>query len=163
MKRSGFTMIELVFVIVILGILASVAIPKLAATRDDAQIAKASTEVSALISDMGSYYTAQGKFTDNVSLMTNVSLTNLDSTDIVAGAVLANAVNFSDNNNTGASVFYGDITRGKSCIEINSVDFNGTITLAAAANAAQSPFCVGLNKAVAKLITKHTFGGSSIY
>ncbi|MDR0762149.1 MAG: prepilin-type N-terminal cleavage/methylation domain-containing protein, partial [Campylobacteraceae bacterium] len=31
MKRSAFTMIELVFVIVVLGILASIAIPKLTA------------------------------------------------------------------------------------------------------------------------------------
>jgi general secretion pathway protein G len=36
--REAFTMIELIFVIVILGILASVAIPKLATTRDDAKI-----------------------------------------------------------------------------------------------------------------------------
>ncbi|MCX6073959.1 MAG: prepilin-type N-terminal cleavage/methylation domain-containing protein [Campylobacterales bacterium] len=48
MKRTAFTMIELVFVIVILGILAAVAIPKFAATRDDAQIAKGRSDVAAI-------------------------------------------------------------------------------------------------------------------
>lgn len=48
MKRTAFTMIELVFVIVILGILAAIAIPRLAATRDDAQIAKGRSDVSAI-------------------------------------------------------------------------------------------------------------------
>ncbi|MFW5607548.1 MAG: prepilin-type N-terminal cleavage/methylation domain-containing protein, partial [Campylobacter hyointestinalis] len=43
--KKGFTMIELVFVIVILGILASLAVPKLAATRDDAEAAKAAVEI----------------------------------------------------------------------------------------------------------------------
>jgi general secretion pathway protein G len=61
MKRSGFTMIELVFVIVILGILASVAIPKLAATRDDAKIASKASEIQAAISEIPAYVTAQGK------------------------------------------------------------------------------------------------------
>ncbi len=75
MKRAGFTMIELIFVIVILGILAAVAIPKLAATRDDAKIAKSVTEIATVIQDFGAYYTAQGKF-GNVSDMTNVKLSS---------------------------------------------------------------------------------------
>jgi len=47
-NKKAFTMIELVFVIVIIGILAAVAIPRLAATRDDAEISKARTTLSAV-------------------------------------------------------------------------------------------------------------------
>lgn len=48
MKRTAFTMIELVFVIAILAILTAVAIPRLAATRDDAQITKGRSDVAAI-------------------------------------------------------------------------------------------------------------------
>ncbi len=65
-------MIELIFVIVILGILAAVAIPKLASTRDDAMATKASMNLATFISDIGAYYTANGTATASNS---NVSLT----------------------------------------------------------------------------------------
>jgi len=47
-NKKAFTMIELVFVIVVLGILASVAIPRFAVTRQDAQLAKAKSDVAAI-------------------------------------------------------------------------------------------------------------------
>lgn len=46
--RPAFTMIELIFVIVVLGILAAVAIPRLAASRDDAVLVKGKSQVAAI-------------------------------------------------------------------------------------------------------------------
>ena len=60
--KKGFTMIELIFVIVILGVLASVAIPRLAATRDDAEVAKAAANLTTAVNDIAAYYTAKGTF-----------------------------------------------------------------------------------------------------
>lgn len=50
MKHSqyAFTMIEMVFVIVILGILASVALPRFAATRTDAEISKGRADIASI-------------------------------------------------------------------------------------------------------------------
>ena len=58
--KKGFTMIELIFVIVILGILASVAIPRLAATREDAEISATIANLRTLLSDASAYYAAKG-------------------------------------------------------------------------------------------------------
>ena len=47
-KRSGFSMIELVFVIVILGVLAAVAVPRFVATRQDAQVATTRSDLASV-------------------------------------------------------------------------------------------------------------------
>jgi prepilin-type N-terminal cleavage/methylation domain-containing protein len=57
-SHKAFTMIELIFVIVILGILAAVAIPKLAATRDDAFDAKDCKNIAICVTDIAAEYTA---------------------------------------------------------------------------------------------------------
>ncbi len=64
--RHGFTMIELIFVIVIIGILAVIAIPKLNATRDDAKVVTELQNLSTCLNDDGAAYTAQGA-EDNTS------------------------------------------------------------------------------------------------
>ena len=46
--KKAFTMIELVFVIVILGILAMVALPRLAGSKKDAEITRAKAEIAAI-------------------------------------------------------------------------------------------------------------------
>ena len=79
--RKGFTMIELIFVIVILGVLASVAIPRLAATRDDAEVAKAATNLTTAVGDIAAYYTAQGDFKKQSTGNTRTAATLSDMTN----------------------------------------------------------------------------------
>jgi type II secretory pathway pseudopilin PulG len=70
-------MIELIFVIVIIGILAAVAIPKLSATRDDAVDSKVKANVATCLSDVVAAYTAQGT-TPSSSVSTACSSGNKD-------------------------------------------------------------------------------------
>jgi len=155
MKRAGFTMIELIFVIVILGILAAVAIPKLSATRDDAKIARGATELATAVGDISSYYTAQGHLS-TAETMTNVPL---DGTD--------------DLNTSGNSVTY------EGCITIESTNSDDNASASGAdgimvkytADGA-SKICRGIAKAAKNLTgwtsdsadsnKTVTFGGSSV-
>ena len=84
-------MIELIFVIVILGILASVAIPRLAGTREDAEISAAIGNLRTLVSDANVYYVTKGSFgTAKWNEFTSVPLDGANSA-AVAGATAATA------------------------------------------------------------------------
>ncbi|MFA6144399.1 MAG: type II secretion system protein [Sulfuricurvum sp.] len=102
-KRNAFTMIELVFVIVVLGILAAVAIPKFAATRDDAQIAKGRSDVAAIRAAIVSE--RQGRLLQGQSNYIN-QLDSLSATSSSNGDVLF------DNNGTASNVLlqYGIVS-----------------------------------------------------
>lgn len=56
MNKKGFTLIELVMVIVIIGILAAVAVPKFVSLRKDAQRATCQSDVGAIRSALTAWY-----------------------------------------------------------------------------------------------------------
>ncbi len=64
-------MIELVFILVILGALAVVAIPKLVATRDDAKLATIAHDTMTGAFEVASYAVARGKTEPTLSAMSN--------------------------------------------------------------------------------------------
>jgi len=77
MNRTGFTMIELVFVIVVIGILAAIAVPKFAATRDDAVITKARATVGSLRSALSmerQKRILRGNASEDINISTAVGL-----------------------------------------------------------------------------------------
>ena len=59
--KKAFTMIELILIIVVIGILAAIAIPRIIATRDDAVLVKTMAEIRTAIEEINAYYISQGK------------------------------------------------------------------------------------------------------
>ncbi len=158
MKRAGFTMIELIFVIVILGILAAVAIPKLTATRDDAKISKMVTNISTVVADAGNYYTSQGEdnwkdYNTTVNDVTNVPLY----TD-TKGATSA------DSTKWAGKTFYLVASPGadtaSDCVKITTTT-DGNMTVAKGGDTT-STVCKNVQKQAKSMMKTYKFGGVGV-
>ena len=119
--KKAFTMIELIFVIVIIGILAAIAIPRLSATRTDAKISTCLTELGQLITEMSTEYTSKGTYNLPKNVVTDIPL-------YTAGGCSVLATNIND----GVTYTYcvknnSDIL--KPCVSIKPINQDGNLTI----------------------------------
>jgi general secretion pathway protein G len=77
-------MIELIFVIVILGILAAVAIPRLTATRDDAAASRVLADVDQVVKNISADAVARGVLAANLNTIAGGGSANGNNVDINA-------------------------------------------------------------------------------
>jgi len=126
-------MIELIFVIVILGILASVAIPKLAATRNDAIMVRVSSDIMTGASEIASFAISKGFVESNLSKMSNAikdferdktaSVDN-NKTAIIKFGNIVDCVTikvFSGTNDENLTISFGNPNGDQDCIDLQSL------------------------------------------
>ncbi|MBF0274638.1 MAG: prepilin-type N-terminal cleavage/methylation domain-containing protein [Nitrospinae bacterium] len=92
--NKGFTLIELMIVIAIIGILASIVIPQFIEYKRKAYDASVKSDLSALATEMETYYISNSTYPTTVSTLTNFGwssgvsggLTNVTISDFTATA-----------------------------------------------------------------------------
>ncbi|ECP8861493.1 type II secretion system protein [Campylobacter coli] len=117
--KKAFTILELVFVIVILGILAAIALPKMSSSKDEAEVSKSLNNLKTLINDI-SIYTLKNDHLSSIKTMSNVS--GVENVDL--------------NNFIGIKEVNFRVGEDKECIKLIFIDRNDFVLMGISSNEA---------------------------
>ena len=106
-NRKGFSLIELMIVIAIIGILVAVALPQFAAMTEDAKKTKAKQDCDTICQAIQKYNSLEGAQVEQLMDLKGKYLTNIDTLkdpwgnsyqiDVIAGAVYSKGPDGQDN------------------------------------------------------------------
>ncbi|RAX58677.1 hypothetical protein CCZ01_02530 [Helicobacter monodelphidis] len=133
-KLPTFTMIELVFILVIIGILASIAIPRLAASRDDAIAVSLKADIGTIMQAMPALYMSQGDNLKDFSQAINVDSSRWIQNNQTLTSVLH------DNNSPCVKIEYTNATQNRPSEHIKMGDKILELSILA------RPACLQLNR-----------------
>jgi len=148
--KKAFTMIELIFVIVIVGILAAVAIPRLAATRDDAKVSILAKAINSVKIEIATSILASNKIPTTTEEMKQLSNTLNELSDFVV--VNNQVINIIDTDNASQVC---------KILTIDNSDIT-SIKLVLTNGAGTSAICKGLQELISNNNTGITIAGNIV-
>lgn len=150
---KAFSMIELIFIIVIVGILSAIAIPKLMATRDDAKISKMALAIQAVHSEIAASVVATNK----------IPSTNED-IEKISNTVLEQSPHYSIVINHGQIIEFIDSNHNNEVCKVLTIDDSNLsqVSLRFTDGAGESAMCKGVQKLVPNTSSGFTIAGNIV-